>query len=253
MNRLDFIEYINDRLSGDCSVPIKLPEKTIDRIITDSMLWMVEHYDESTEKIHSILDQSMFATDTYKNERYVQMPDCIIAVTALKELNKLGRFPGLGVMDADYHRHHSTLMSGGYYRGTVGSDGGLGSGVIYRLASEAYNSFLKGLTLDTVAFTYNDNSHKLRIQGRDPKGALYAELYIMTDVENMFGNIFFRDYVYYKCLEKFTEIHSFIDYNLPGGVKLNISNLSQIATRGIEKTEKSIADRQTTDFFLLEE
>lgn len=253
MNRLEFIDYINKRLSADCSIPVQLKEDTLDRIITDSMLWMVEHYNDATEKIHSILDESLFQTTEYKQERYVKMPDCVVAVTALKELNKLGRFPGIGVMDADYTRGFSTLMNGGYYRGTIGSDGGLGSGVIYRLAMEAYNSFLKGLNLDTVAYTYNDKSHKLRIQGRDPSGKLYAELYIINDVENMFGDIFFRDYVFYKSLEQFTINHGIIDYKLPGGVSLNISKLENVASRGIEKTEKAIADRQNADFFILEE
>jgi hypothetical protein len=120
---------------------------------------------------------------------------------------------------------------------------------MYRTIIFSFLDLVKGFTIDTFAYNYNKNSRKLTILGRTPRGnGMVVQIAKKLDAEDLYNDEVFQRYVRAKAKLRLGDLLTTFDYNLPGGIKPNYTNLVTKAEAELAQVMDMMKTENTADF-----
>jgi len=254
----ELIQEIKDDLSASCALPYNLNDQEIIRIITRAKAWMYDNYQYAVEKRYFVLGGAFFQTPQFRNTRQVQLPDKIVTVFDVRETNGNGIS---GNPDKDFG--DSKLIGSELLLSPF-----TGDNLVYRTVMYSYFDLAKAYLLPTYAFSWNKNTKKLTILGRDPTPpikssspqsnasgynltqSVVVSCYVAIEDYELYNDELFIRYCFAKAKQSLVKVLSAFDYNLPGGVRVNTSTLSQEASTELQEVMNMINGENTPSYFL---
>ncbi len=251
----DLVQEIKDDLAASCSLPYNLNDDEIHRIIRRASLFMYDNYQYAVEDRVFILANNLFQNPSFKRTRQVKLPERIISVYDVREVNGMGIS---GNPDRDFG--DSKLLGSELLLSPF-----TGDNLVYRTVMYSYFDLAQAYLLSTYAFKWNKNSKKLTILGRDPNRSgltgvnngvdsggmdVAVRCFVAIDPDDLYDDELFVRYCYAKAKISLSRVLSAFNYNLPGGITVNTADLRSDGDRELLEVMEMINNENTPSYFL---
>jgi hypothetical protein len=241
MTRGEFLLEIKDEIRGTCALPYSIPDKEINRIIDQAKKYFYRNYREAVESQYYVVPKDEFKKSEFKKDRSILLPDCVVSVYEVKEISGGGR---LFTLDPDFSDNR--LIAAELYLSPFQSDD-----LVMRTAQYAYWDLAQAFFLELIAYDFNRNTHKLKIKGRNPKKNVFIQTYVEIPEEDLFEDWFFIRYCTATVKVALGRILGFFEYQLPGGISINSSDIKSEGQEELEKLLQQIDDENSPDWFYI--
>lgn len=257
MTEAELIQEIKDEISNSCALPYNLNDQEIKRLIKKSERFFYDNYQYAVEDKIFVLGKQLFSTPSFRATRQIQLPQCVVSVYDVRQVNGAGL---VGTPDKDFG--DSKLLGSELMLSPFAGDN-----LVYRTVLYSFFDLAKAYLLESYAFSYNKNTKKLTINGRDPvrtrqqsdvgSGQDYwdgtdvgVRAYIAIPSESLYDDELFIRFMYAEAKINIGRLLGTFEYNLPGGVRINYNNIQSLGIT--EKTEilQQIKDENTPSYFL---
>lgn len=241
MTRNEFILQIKDEIKGSCALPYSIPDREINRIIDQSKKWFYRNYNDAVESQYYVVPRDQFKLPEFKSNRTIKLPDCVVAVTEVKEITGGGR---LFSSDPDFSDNR-------YFASEIFLAPFQSDDLVLRTAQYAYWDLSKAFFLELIAHDFNQNTGKLKIKGRDPNKNVFIDTYIEIPEEDLFEDWYFIRFVTATVKKALGRILGFFEYNLPGGVTINVQDIKSEGEEELQELKEEIDSQNSPDWFYL--
>ena len=241
MTRSEFILQIKDELRGSCALPYSVPDPEINRLIDQAKKWFYVNYKEAVETQYYVIGKEQFTLPEFKATRTIILPDCVVSVFEVKEISGGGR---LFNIDKDFSDNR--LIAAELYLSPFQSDD-----LVMRTAQYAFWDLAQAFFLDRVSYDHNQNTHKLKILGRDPKKDVFIQAYVEIPEEKLFEDWYFIRYVTAQAKIALGRILGFFEYQLPGGITVNSADIKSDGQEELQSIREDIDGHQSADWFFI--
>jgi hypothetical protein len=241
MTEAVFIQEVQNELSGSGLLPVVLEDKEIKRIIDQSSRWFFENYDTAVEVQHFVIEKAQFNNPQFKKNRTLQLPDCVVSVYNVKEVNGVGR---LGNIDRDFAEDR--LIASEIFLSSFHGDD-----LVMRTAQYQFFDLAKAFFLEQISYDYNRNTHKLRILGRDPKFDVYIEGYSKIPIDKLYDDYYFLRFIVAKSKISLANILGMYPFPLPGNVTVNFDALKSDGQEEVTWVLEQIDNEKVADWFMM--
>lgn len=238
MTQADLVLDIQNELTFAKALPYSIPEQEIIRIITIAERYFYDNWKHAIEPRYLLLPKSIFSDPLFKKERAIQMPDCVQFVHQVKEAKGGSMF---GTMDQDFADNK-------FIGSEIFLTPFIGESIMYRTVLFSFLDLSKAFTIDTLAYDYNKNTHKLTILGRTPLAPAVVQVAKKIESEHLYEDELFQRYVRAKAKIRLGDLLTSFDFNLPGGVKVNYTTFVTKAEAELEKVIEMMKGENTADF-----
>ena len=239
MTKNELVQTVLRELDSSFALPVQIQPAEIERNIEQTSRWFYENYRDSVETQYYIIKSDQFQLPEFKANRTIMMPECVISVFEVKEITGAGL---LGIVDRDFA--DNKLIASEIYLSPF-----TGDSLTYRIAQYQFYDLTKAFFMDLVRFDFNRRTLKLKILGRDPRRDLFIQTYVKIPEDKLYDDYYFYRYVTAKSKLSLARQLSFFDFNLMGGIKINVGDLRSEATEEIAKIETEIDNQNTPDYF----
>lgn len=260
----DFIDRINDVITLGCSLPYRLPDTTMANIIAKSKKWFYRNYVYAAQEMWLALDASHQHTDeffhmdhpdeityedTLSKRGEVLMPDNILSVVDVFEINgNSGEgIWGMGAWwgyDKDFSRQSMVYSS--VYNDSVSITC---DNLTYYIVNESLVDLARQLFQETISYSYNPDTHKLKLMGKLPRNILIFRVYAAISDCDLYANDLFFDYVCAECEIEMARMIGTFSYNLPGSVQINSDLYRQTAEQKLQEIKEELKSMNHTAYF----
>lgn len=237
----ELIEMTQDELTVSSGLPNSISPKEIERIIKTAERWFYVNYKHAVESDYYIVPHSYFSEKEFKNRRFIQMPDCVTNITDLREIRGGSR---IGIVDRDI-TENKIIASELFLNPVIGDD------LVMRTAQYAYWDLTKAYFLDTIAFTFNQNTKRVKITGRDPRTSVIIRCMSKIPDDKLYNDDYFIRYVFARAKIQLGMMYSLYIYQLPGGVTINASVFKDQGEKELQEIKEQIDKEQPPDWFLI--
>ena len=240
MTKNELVERVLRELDSSFSLPMQLQPSEVERLIDTYITWFHENYREAVEAQYYIMQASEFSKPEFQQSRTITMPDCVISVWECKEITGAGL---LGTIDRDFA--DNKLIASEIYLSPF-----TGDSLIFRTAQYQFFDLTQAFFLEWIRYSYNRRTKKLKILGRDPAKDVFFNTYVKIPDENLYEDFYFYRYITARAKMSLARMLSFFDYNLMGGIKINVADIRAEAEAEIEKIENDIKEQDPPDYFM---
>lgn len=242
MTKAELIEDVKEELTFSRALPYVIPDKEIERIMRIAEGYFYDNWRHAVEPRYLAIPQDVFSNPRFKKERAIRLPDCVQFVHQMKEARGSSIF---GTIDRDFSENK-------FVGSEVFMTPFIGESLMYRTILFSFLDLTKGFVLDTFAYNYNRNTHDLIVVGRNPvAGGAILEVAKKIDLEDLYNDEVFQRYVRAKAKLRLGELLTSFDYNLPGGVKVNYTNLVTRAEAEMTAVMEMMKGENTADWLFL--
>jgi len=241
MTEADFITHIQDEITASGALPMIIEEREIKRIIKQASMWFYENYQTAVESQNYIITKGQFNNPEFKRSRTIQMPDCVVSVFEVREINGVGR---LGNIDRDFAEDR--LIASEIFLSSFHGDD-----LVMRTAQYQYFDLAKAFFLDHIAYDFNKNTKKITILGRDPKFDVFIKAYVKIPLNKLYDDIYFLRWCTAEAKKSFGRMVMIYPFPLPGGVTINGDLLKAEGEAEIEQLKTQIDAEQSPDWFFI--
>lgn len=235
----ELILDIQNELTFAKALPYSIPEQEIKRIITNAENYFYDNWRHAVQQQYLLIPLEVFKHDLFKKNRMVQLPECVGFVHQVKEGKGINSF--FGTMDADFADNK-------FIGSEIFLTPFIGESIMYRTVIFSFLDLIKGFTIDTFAYDYNKNTKLLSILGRTPQNPIVLEIAKKIEKEHLYNDELFQRYVRAKAKLRLGDLLTTFDYNLPGGIKPNYTNLVTKAEKELDQVIEMMKTENTPDF-----
>lgn len=246
-----FITRVQNEVTQSCALPFALPAERIPEYILQAAQYFWQNCDFSVEERNYFIKNSDICK-TNKLNKIVQLPQQIMGVHGVYKCQSQLKYGAMGDFSIERMMMSSYSMFGGV--GTVGSGMSMG-GTGYNLSDVIVSMY----EVDTfnqnlnAPLTYNFNAFSGKLVLLGDLG--YSDLLICTmqrcKIQDLYNNYYFFRYVVCLCKRALSTIYGMFEFNLPGGISINYSNLSDQADNEIDKIDEWIQNNRACDYFFM--
>lgn len=241
MTRSEFILQIKDELRGSCALPYSVPDAEINRLVDQAKKWFYRNYKDAVETQYYVIEKTQFESAEFKATRTILLPDCVVSVFEVKEISGGSR---LFSLDKDFTDNR--LMASELFLSPFQSDD-----LVLRVAQASFWDLAQAFFLDRIAYDHNQNTHKLKILGRNPKKNVFIQTYVEIPEEDLFEDWYFVRYVTAQAKIALGRILGFFEYQLPGGISVNSGDIKSEGQDELAKILEDIDGEQSADWFFM--
>lgn len=246
-----FITRVQQEVTQSCALPFALPAERIPEYILQAAQYFWQNCDFSVEERHYYIKNSDICKCNTLN-KIVQLPPQILGVHGVYKVNSGLKYGAMGDFSIERMMLSSYSMFGG--AGTVGSGMSM-QGTGYNLSDVIVSMY----EVDTfnqafqapLTYNYNQFSNKLVLLG----DLGYSDLLLATmqrcRIQDLYNNYYFFRYVVCLCKRALSTIYGMFEFNLPGGISINYSTLSDQADNEIDKIDEWIQNNRACDYFFM--
>lgn len=242
----EMIDSIQSELTISCALPKTLPDEAIRTIIEKRALpYFYRSYQYAVQKIYFLIRKEAFEQEEFTRYNYVTVPSEIQSVTYLYEVRNASLFQlgintpnlsvNLGVTNQPYLSSYVT---------TIGELG------VYKTILDTMSDMLNQLNKFTLRYQFNQLNSRLHIL-TNVKYNVVMEAYANIPAENLF-----RDDLFFKYVTGYSKIQlgnlvGRYDFQLPGGVKIQASDLVSQGKEEVKEVEDYISSMSNSSFFFM--
>ena len=242
----EFIDLIQTELTIACALPKTLPDVSVRQIIEAKCLpYFYRRYQYSVQKMYFLIKKEAFFSDEFTKFNYVNVPCEIQSVIYLYEVRGASLFQlgintpnlsvNLGVTNQPYLSSYVT---------TIGELG------VYKTLLDNMSDMLNQLNKYTLKHHFNQLNHRLHIL-TNVKYDVIMEAYANIPRENLFRDDLFYKYVVGQSKVMLGNLVGRYDFTLPGGVKIQASDLISQGKEEITQVEEEIKGQSDSAWFVL--
>lgn len=239
MTRAELIQMANDEITGSGALPYSIPERESERIINQALNWFYLNYQYAVETQYYVITKNWFEGPEFKSTRSILLPDCVISVFECNEITGGGR---LGTLDRDFSDNR--LLASEVFLAPFASDD-----LVLRAAQYSYWDLTKAFILERIRFDFNQNTHRLKIMGRDPKKNVFLQTYVKIEENKLYDDWNFQRWVTATSKISMGRILGMFTFTLPGGVTIDAAGLKDEGKEEIEALKTKIDEENTPDYF----
>jgi len=242
----EMVDSIQTELTIACALPKTLPDAQIRQIIEKRALpWFYRNYQYAVQKMYFLIRKEAFQSEEYTKYNYVEVPCEIQAVTYLYELRSVSLFQ-LGINTPNLSVNLG-VTNQPYLSSYVSTIGELG---VYKTLLDNMSDMMNQLNKYTLKHHFNYLNHRLNILTAVPYDVI-MEAYANIPQENLFNDDLFFKYVAGQAKIALGNMVGRYDFSLPGGVKINATDLVSQGKEEVKEVEDEIKGQSTSSFFIL--
>lgn len=221
MTRQQLIANVRKQLTWAGSLPYTLPDDAISQEIDIAMDFFYDNWRYALEPRYLLLPRDIFMSPLFlKNNRNINLPECVEFVDDCRLANSNGSL--FGTIDPDFGDNK-------FIGSEIFLTPFIGESLMYRTIMLSFLDLTKAFSLDTVAYQFNKNTKNITILGKTPRIEVVLRCQTKISEENLFNDEFFRRWVYAKTKIRLVEFLTAFGFQLPGGVAINFTLLTQQA------------------------
>lgn len=240
MTEQQLIQEIESEISLSCALPYSLNPVEIKRIIKRAREFMYDNYQYAVEDRYIIIPLEVFEHASFKSNRLVSLPDCVVSVYDVREMTGPGAF---GNIDRDFS--DSKLLGA-----EINLSPFQGDNLVYKTAMYSFYDLAKAYLLETVAFSWNRNTKRVTIMGRNPRKPVAMRTMVKIPEDSLYDDELFVRYCLAQAKINLGRTLSIFNYNLPGGVQINFDGIKQDGKDEMLAILEQINNETMPDFFL---
>jgi hypothetical protein len=240
MTKNELTAAVQSELDGSMALPTQVPTAEIERVIDQSAKWFYENYREAAETQYYIIPVDSFRSTDFTSQRSIQMPSCVLSVFEVKEISGAGL---LGTIDRDF-ASDKMVASEIYLTPFTGDN------LVARATQYQFYDLSRAFFLEWIRYDFNRRTGKLKILGRDPSRDVFINSYIKIPEEKLYEDFYFWRYVTAKSKLSLARMLEMFDFNLMGGIKINVSSIRAEAESELAEITTQIKDEDPPDWFL---
>jgi len=240
MTKQELIDEVRGEITASCSLPFAPPDKEIERIIDLESKWLYREYRDTLYTRWYILDKKYYDTDEWKATRTFQLPDCVEGIKLIYELTSGQRVFGIHDPDLQFDR----LMAADLYLTPLSSDQ-----ITYRTIQWSFWDLSRAFNLRDIQFSYNLNTHRIVITGRDPDQSLFITTMDRIPTEELYNDPLVIKWMIAKAKMSLARIFSTFDYNLLGNITVNYDAWRSEGQEELQELKDKIASDNVPDWF----
>ena len=241
MTRDELVELVQDELTVSSGLPNSISPKEIERIIKTAERWFYINYKNAVESDYYVIPHSYFTSTDFTSRRFVQLHDCVMTIQDFREIRGGSR---IGIVDRDI-TENKIIASELFLSSVTGDD------LVMRTAQYAYWDLTKAYFLDTIAYTFNQNTKRIKISGRNPRTSSIIKCFSKIPQESLYDDDLFIRWVFGKSKIALGYMYTLYTYQLPGGVTINGSILKDAGEKELQEVKEQIDKESPPDWFLL--
>lgn len=240
MTKEELIIEINDAVTASGSIPFSLPEKEIDRIINLEKRTLFREYRDSTYITWYLLDKKYYSSPGWKKTRTFQMPECVLGIDVIYELTGGQRVFGIHDPDLKFDR----LMAADLYLTPLSSDQ-----ITYRTIQWSFWDLARSFNLRDIRHSYNMNTKRLVILGRDPTESLFVTTINKIPDEDLYEDPIVIKWMIAKTKMSLARILGTFNYNMLGNVTINFDAIRSEGKEELDELKATIDGNNVPDWF----
>lgn len=231
---------VSRELTASCVLPVTVPAKEIERIVKQSEKWFFRNYQDAVEERMMVIPIRYFQDTRFKQTREFILDDCVVAlVDAPREMKGGGLFL---TFDKD-------ISDDRFIASEIFMSPNNGDQMVMMAARYAFWDLSKAFMIDSLAFTFNENTKRLFIKGRDPQYDVVVRYAAKIPDDKLYDDYYFQRYVTAKSKIALATILGTYAFNLIGGVTINYSDIKSDGKEELTEIKDEIAGQSTTDWF----
>ena len=242
MTKQDLIEYVKGELTASCSLPFSPPDAEIERIIDIESRWLYREYRDSNYTTWYLLSKTLYNTPEWHATRTFQMPECVVGIRLIYELTGGSRVFGINDPDLKFDR----LMAADLYLSPLSSDQ-----ITYRTMQWSFWDMARQFNLRDIQFSFNLNTRRLVILGRDPTESLFLQTMNKIPNEDFYEDPLVIKWMTAKAKMSLSRILGTFNYNLFGNVTVNFEQWRTEGMAELKELQDKITGDNPPDWFLL--
>lgn len=209
-----------------------LPDIEIQRLIREEALdWFYKNYQFSKIKWFYFLEKSFLNKEQYHRNNYLILPPEVEDIVRIVKIDNPTMFR-LGIQ-APHLSINMGVTNQPFLTSFASTAGELG---VYRSVISGFADQINKMTAKTLRFNYNHISKRLVFLTTIDTD-LMLEVYVRIEEEELFDNVYFKQYVIGLCQVRMGQAVGRFNFNLPGNFQYNASDM---ITQGQEKMDKVI-------------
>jgi len=240
MTKVELIEYVKGELTASCSLPFSPPDAEIERIIDIESKWLYREYRDALYTRWYILDKAYYTTTEFRNTRTFQLPPCVMGIKVVYELTGGSRVFGIHDPDLQFDR----LMAADLYLTPLSSDQ-----ITYRTIQWSFWDLSRAFNLRDIQTSFNINTHRLVIIGRDPVESLFITTMDAIPEEDFYDDPIVIKWMIAKSKISLARILGTFQYNLLGNVTINYDMWSSEGKEELQELKDKISSDNVPDWF----
>lgn len=240
MTRKQLIEEVLSELNVSSAFANKIPTAEIDRIIDRALKWFYQEYEHSVHEKFLVVKKEYFASQEFRKNRSVQLPDCIESVYDVWSINGAGL---LGTIEKDLS-DIKLIGSEIYLSGTLGDN-------LVNFGSRVhFFNLAQSLILNRYQHDWNHNTHTLYFKGHDP--TIDIALFCLEKIpeDSLFEDQLFIRYVVAEGKRSMGRILGRYNYNMIGGITINYADIKTEGDQELADVKTEIDSKNTGDWML---
>jgi hypothetical protein len=238
----DFISQVNGEITASCSIPFSLPPAEIERLVKLEKNWIQREYRDAVQGGWYVLDKMYYGTKEWKNTRTFQLPDCVMAIKYCIEMTSGQRVFGIHDPDLTFDR----LMAADLYLSPLSSDQ-----ITYRTIQWSFWDLAKQFNLKDIQHSFNINTKRLIILGRDPSESLFISTLNKIPDEDLYDDPLFLKWIIARAKMQLARIIGTFNYTLLGGIQINYADIRSEGSTELEELKQKLHNDNQPDWFLL--
>lgn len=243
----ELIDFVQQDITIFGTLPKSLPDNAIRQFVeTRALSWFQMNYIYAVSKMYYYVDKTAFTQEEFTKYSYITLPCEIQSVSWIHMirnthllqlgLNSPNLSVNLGVTNQPYLSSYVT---------TIGELG------VYKSLIDNLSDMLDQMTLFTKHYHYNMQTNRLNILTHVDT-SLIIEAYVNIPQENLFADTYFMKYVTAWAKIQQGNLLGRYDFNLPGGVKIQASDMISQGQAEMKEVEEDIkAMSNNSSFFYL--
>ena len=249
MDRYYTIEELVDFVQQDITVygalPKTLPDQSIRQFVeTRALPWFYMNYIYAVSKMYYHVPKHMFKCEQ-AGSSYVELPCEVQAVSWVHRVND-GNLLQLGLNTPNLSVNLG-VTNQPYLSSYVTTIGELGT---YKAIIDSMSDMLDQMTLFTAKYNYNNQTGRLNILTQ-VSTSMILECYVNIPQENLFADPYFIKYVTAWAKQQQGNLMGRYDFNLPGSVKINASELVTQGKEEMKEVEEDVKAMNANGSFLV--
>lgn len=236
----DFILAVQDEISASCSLPFKIPEQEIMRIIkNDALKWFWKHYEYSMETSYLKIPLDAMQSNEFKCSRKLKLPDCIYSVIRLQEAKGNLDIRGDFSVEKFYLRDVYTNQNFDV------------EGLTYYVMNSMYFDLVKSILGAEMRYDFNYLTHNLTLLGEIPDKPAVATVLKKIPDEALFDDDYFLEYVVSKSMIQLGRILGTVQMPLIGNATIDFDSFKSDGKERLDALKELIKGEEGADYFFM--
>ncbi len=243
-----FILRVQKEVSDSCALPFAVPLDRIPEFIIQAAQFFWENADFCVEERQYLIKSEDICKEGIN--KIIKLPDKIVAVHGVYKTHSRSGIGALGDFSLERMMISSYSMFGG---GGSGGTAGLGQspmgwGLVDMTAAMYEMSQFNQITNVPLSYNYNPYSHALVLLGDLGSSDIFIKCFVRCRIQDLYNNLYFFKKVVCLVKKALNRIYGVYEFQLPGGVSINVSLYKDEATEEEEEIMKWIEDNRQIDF-----